>query len=412
VSARLGLEIAFVVKRKETEMRRLVATLLFTLAAGVSFGQTGPGEPAGGSARVSNVSFTPEGRIDTRLTLAVHAAAVPAACTSTETVFCANNGRFAVQVVFSAPNLGINNAPAQATTLTSDTGYFWFFSPNNVELVVKVVDGRAFNNFFWVFYGALSDVAYTVTVTDTQTGAIKTYTNSAGTLASVADTAAFAGGPSCSYTVSNPSPASFPSSGGTGTIAVTALPGCSWTAVSNSSFVTVSAGASGAGNGNVTFSVAANPSGSSRTGTLAVAGENVVITQSGTSPGQFDGSWSGTTSQACTPTSGSAHLCAFTFVVSNNAVARFQVGYAGPVCGVIDAFTTVALETPQPITGSSFQLSTVATPSPGVSATIAVNGSFDTPTAATGNGSVRITTSAPQPDCSTTVPISFTAARN
>jgi hypothetical protein len=408
----MGLEIAFVVKRKETEMKRLVATLLFALAAGVSFGKTGPGGPAGGPAKVSNVSFTPEGRIDSRVTLAVDAAAVPAACTSSETVFCANNGRFAVQVVFSAPNLGIENAAAQATTLTSDTGYFWFFSPNNVELVVKVVDGRAFNNFFWVFYGALSDVAYTVTVTDTQTGGIKTYTNPAGTLASAADTAAFAGGPSCSYTVSNPSPASFPSSGGTGTIAVTALPGCSWTAVSSSSFVTITAGASGTGSGNVTFSVAANPSGSSRTGTLAVAGENVVITQSGTSPGQFDGSWSGTTSQACTPTSGSAHLCALTWVVSNNAVARFQVGFAGPACGVTDGFTTVTLDSPQPIIGNTFQVATTVAPSPGVSAVISLNGTFDSPTSSTGNGSIRIMTSAPQPTCSTTVPISFTAIRN
>jgi len=75
--------------------------------------------------------------------------------------------------------------------LTSDTGYFWFFSANNIELVIKAVDGRAFNNKFWVFYGALSNVEYTITVTDTLTGAVKTYVNPFGQLASVADTAAF-----------------------------------------------------------------------------------------------------------------------------------------------------------------------------------------------------------------------------
>jgi hypothetical protein len=75
--------------------------------------------------------------------------------------------------------------------LTSDTGYFWFFSASNVELVLKAVDGRTFNNHFWVFYGALSDVEYTITVTDMVTGAVKTYSNTAGHLASVADTAAF-----------------------------------------------------------------------------------------------------------------------------------------------------------------------------------------------------------------------------
>jgi hypothetical protein len=48
------------------------------------------------------------------------------------------------------------------------------------------VDGH-----FWVFYGSLTNVEFTLTVTDTQTGAIKTYFNPQGQLASVADTSAF-----------------------------------------------------------------------------------------------------------------------------------------------------------------------------------------------------------------------------
>jgi len=54
-----------------------------------------------------------------------------------------------------------------------------------------VLDGRPLNDKFWVFYGALSSVEYTLTVTDTQTGVVKTYTNPSGRLASVADTGAF-----------------------------------------------------------------------------------------------------------------------------------------------------------------------------------------------------------------------------
>jgi hypothetical protein len=42
-----------------------------------------------------------------------------------------------------------------------------------------------------VFYGALSNVEYTITVTDTSTGKTRTYFNPSGQLASVADTAAF-----------------------------------------------------------------------------------------------------------------------------------------------------------------------------------------------------------------------------
>ena len=48
------------------------------------------------------------------------------------------------------------------------------------------------NGHSWVFYGALSDVEYHITVTDTDTGIVKTYDNPSGTLGSFADTSAFA----------------------------------------------------------------------------------------------------------------------------------------------------------------------------------------------------------------------------
>jgi hypothetical protein len=95
------------------------------------------------------------------------------------------------------------------------------------------------------------------------------------------------------------------------------------------------------------------------------------------------------------------------WVISNNAFTRLQVGFAGPACGVLDGFTTVAIDPPQAIIGSTFQLTATAT-SPGVTATIMLNGRFDTANSSTGSGSVRLTTSSPQPDCSTTVPIGFT----
>ena len=112
------------------------------------------------------------------------------ACTANAITLCLNAARFRVQAVWQVPSQGTSGV-GQAVPMTSDTGYFWFFSANNVELVVKVVDGRAFNNKFWVFYGALSDVQYTITITDTVTGTVKTYTNPQRHLASVADTAAF-----------------------------------------------------------------------------------------------------------------------------------------------------------------------------------------------------------------------------
>jgi hypothetical protein len=54
-----------------------------------------------------------------------------------------------------------------------------------------VLDGRAINDNFWVFYGALSNVEYTISVTDLTTSSVHQYANPQGNLASVADTAAF-----------------------------------------------------------------------------------------------------------------------------------------------------------------------------------------------------------------------------
>ncbi len=102
---------------------------------------------------------------------------------------CLAANRFRAEVTWKANGV---SAPAQAVSLSGDTGYFWFVDPANVELVVKVLDGRALNGHFWVFYGGLTNLAYTLTITDTVTGAVKVYANPAGKFASAGDTAAFA----------------------------------------------------------------------------------------------------------------------------------------------------------------------------------------------------------------------------
>jgi hypothetical protein len=70
---------------------------------------------------------------------------------------------------------------------------FWFFSPNNVEAIVKVVNGCSFNQRYWVFGAGLTNVAVTLRVTDTQSGILHTYTNAQGNaFQPIQDTAAFA----------------------------------------------------------------------------------------------------------------------------------------------------------------------------------------------------------------------------
>ena len=70
-------------------------------------------------------------------------------------------------------------------------------------------------------------------------------------------------------------------SGGGGTTNVTVITDstCAWTAVSNASFISVTAGTSGTGNGTVTFAVSSNPGASARTGTLTIAGQTFTVTQ-------------------------------------------------------------------------------------------------------------------------------------
>jgi hypothetical protein len=65
---------------------------------------------------------------------------------------------------------------------------------------------------------------------------------------------------------------------------VTTAAGCAWTAASNASWLTVTSGASGSGNGTVSYSVAVNTSTSARNGTLTVAGQPVTVSQAGGSP--------------------------------------------------------------------------------------------------------------------------------
>ncbi len=100
-------------------------------------------------------------------------------------------GRFRVEVAWG--DFGEGDGQAGGEMLNEESGYFWFFRPGNIELMVKVVDGGAVNGNFWVFYGALSNVEYQLTITDTASGMQKVYRNPARHFASVGDTMAFAG---------------------------------------------------------------------------------------------------------------------------------------------------------------------------------------------------------------------------
>ncbi|MCP4654899.1 MAG: hypothetical protein GY856_05705, partial [bacterium] len=74
-----------------------------------------------------------------------------------------------------------------------DSGILWFFDADNWEMLVKVLDGCALNRRFWVFAAATTNVEYTLRVTDTVSGTVKTYFNPLGNAAAaITDAGAFA----------------------------------------------------------------------------------------------------------------------------------------------------------------------------------------------------------------------------
>jgi streptogramin lyase len=113
-------------------------------------------------------------------------------CTPDEHTLCLNNGRFAVTASFQLTPSG-PSIEATGVRLTGDSGYFWFFDPDNVELVVKVLNGCVdpFNSY-WVFAAGLTNVGVVIQVTDTLKGGSKTYENPLGTpFQPIQDTRAF-----------------------------------------------------------------------------------------------------------------------------------------------------------------------------------------------------------------------------
>jgi hypothetical protein len=118
-----------------------------------------------------------------------YAALAAASCVPGPQTLCLGGNRFRVEAAWKLRNgtTGVGHSIAA----DAESGSFWFFGPDNIELTVKVLDGRPVNGRFWTFFGALSDVEYWVTVTDTTTGAVRTYHNPPGTLCGQADTAAF-----------------------------------------------------------------------------------------------------------------------------------------------------------------------------------------------------------------------------
>jgi len=117
---------------------------------------------------------------------------VPAGgCLPDATTLCLNNSRFQVRARWTT-NDG-RSGDGQAVPFAADSGWFWFFSPDNVEIVAKLLNGcSAQSPSYWFFASGLTNVGVDLTVTDTKTGTTKVYHNPINQpFTAIQDTSAF-----------------------------------------------------------------------------------------------------------------------------------------------------------------------------------------------------------------------------
>jgi hypothetical protein len=143
-----------------------VESAVVTVAAGSGYNV---GSPSNGTVSIYNDDFT--------------------ACTPAAARLCLQGGRFEATLSALA---GTTPYTGQAVPLTNSSGGFWLFSPNNVEVGVKVLDAAALAGKMWVFHGAATDVSYTLTVADrANPSRVRTFNKAAGSYCGGADTGFF-----------------------------------------------------------------------------------------------------------------------------------------------------------------------------------------------------------------------------
>ena len=118
-------------------------------------------------------------------------------CQPGGTTMCLNRGRFRVEVEWTTA-AGDSGAGQVVPVGSDDSGLFWFFDSANWEMMVKVLDGCAINERYWVFVAGATDVELAISITDRFTHERWSHHNPLAHPAdAILDTAAFS---SCSGT--------------------------------------------------------------------------------------------------------------------------------------------------------------------------------------------------------------------
>jgi ELWxxDGT repeat protein len=111
-------------------------------------------------------------------------------CVESHTTACLQGGRFEVEAEWTDPANGEVSAAKLADT-TDDTAVLWFFEPDNLEVAIKVLDGRAINDHHWVYGSGLTDLRVRLTVRDVESGEVRVFHRAAGETCGFADIEAF-----------------------------------------------------------------------------------------------------------------------------------------------------------------------------------------------------------------------------
>jgi hypothetical protein len=146
--------------------------------------------------------------------------------------------------------------------------------------------------------------------------------------------------PACVFDVT-PQSLAVPFAGGSGSVTVTTVARCDWSAVSQVSWITVTSARENSGTGTITFAVAAGTDGAARTGSITVAGQTVTVSQAPCAyvvdpPTQRIGAAGGTGTLAVT----TAAACTWT-AVPDVAWITIGSGTSGTANGTV-SFVTAA----------------------------------------------------------------------
>ena len=98
------------------------------------------------------------------LALPVLAGAKDYGCLESGGQSCLQDGRFKVRAYYDHEEAQNRFARVRDALVGDAASLFYFFTFDNPELMVKVVDGCALNGRYWVFGSAATDLVYSVEV--------------------------------------------------------------------------------------------------------------------------------------------------------------------------------------------------------------------------------------------------------